>query len=376
MKWIATQPEMGGLRDLLRQAPRFAIDTEADSLHSYYDKVCLIQISIPGEDFVIDPLSKIDLAPLGELLADPALPKILHGADYDLRILRRDFGFSVAGLIDTMICAQLLGYESFGLSALLRRHYGVELDKSHQRADWAMRPLRPAMLEYATKDTHYLLALADRLREELTVLGRWDWAVEEFGRLESVRFREEEERPEGFRRIKGSNKLDRRGLAALSLLYDWRDALARRADRPPFKIIGNDAMLELARERPTDLAALKSLKPVAGFHVGKYGKELLRLAEKARAIPEGDLPEKNESKAWSRDKAIERRVEKLKKVRDEKARELKIESSVLAPKHVLTAIAEMHPSRPEELAAIPAMRNWQIRVMGEELVGVLSAGER
>src|SRR6476660_735821 len=168
--------------------PVVALDTEADSLHSYFDKVCLIQMSIPGEDLIIDPLCKFDLGKFGEILANRGIVKILHGADYDLRILNRDFGFTTTNLIDTMVSAQLLGYEAYGLAALLERHFGLKVNKTHQRADWAMRPLTPEMLEYAAMDTRYLITLAQKLREELTAAGRWEWAQEEFARLARIRF--------------------------------------------------------------------------------------------------------------------------------------------------------------------------------------------
>src|SRR5215212_3926588 len=189
MIWIDRQDQFDDAMQRVAAQPTIAVDTEADSLHSYFDKVCLIQISIPGEDLVIDPLARIDLAPFGRVLADPNVTKILHGGDYDLRILNRDFGFIVTNLIDTMISSQLLGYGAIGLAALLERHFGLKVDKAHQRADWAMRPLPPDMLEYAAMDTRHLIALAAKLREELTALGRWEWAVEEFSRLEAVRYR-------------------------------------------------------------------------------------------------------------------------------------------------------------------------------------------
>src|SRR3954451_23490700 len=193
MKWIAKQQAFDEMIDRIVTQPVIAVDTEADSLHSYFDKVCLIQISADGEDFVIDPLAKIDIARFGQVLANPEIRKILHGGDYDLRILNRDFGFVITNLVDTMICAQLLGYEAFGLAALLARHFGVKLNKAHQRADWAMRPLPPDMLDYAAMDTRYLVQLQDVLRGELEARGRWEWAIEEFSRMESIRFRESDD---------------------------------------------------------------------------------------------------------------------------------------------------------------------------------------
>src|SRR6185436_3848294 len=187
MNWIDQQRLLDDAMERVAANRVVAVDTEADSLHSYFDKVCLIQISVPGHDLIVDPLRKLDLSRFGEVLANREITKILHGADYDLRILNRDFGFTPVNLIDTMICAQLLGYEAIGLAALLEKHFALKLDKSHQRADWAQRPLPRDMLEYAATDTRHLLDLADKLRTELLALGRWEWAEEEFARLEMIR---------------------------------------------------------------------------------------------------------------------------------------------------------------------------------------------
>lgn len=362
MIWIDKQDQLDKALERVGTSGTIALDTEADSLHSYFDKVCLVQMSVPGEDLVIDPLAKIDLSRFGTILTDASITKILHGADYDLRILNRDFGFTTTNLIDTMVSAQLLGYEAYGLAALLDRHFKVKVDKSHQRADWAMRPLPPKMLDYASMDTRYLIELAEKLKAELIAADRWEWALEEFGRLEAIRFRETPEEEEGWRKLKNIGSLDRRGLAIIRALHNWRDALARAADRPPFKIIGNDAIIELAKERPTTPADLAKLKSVSQYHNRRYSGELLDMVRRAIAMPEDQLPDPNERKAWLRDKALENRINQLKRVRDKVAAELKIDSGMLAPRHVLSAIATSGS------LDVPAMREWQKRVLGDKLL--------
>ena len=366
MKWIEQQDELEAALARVGAQSEIAIDTEADSLHSYFDKVCLIQISIPDEDLVVDPLAGVDLKPFGALLADGNVLKVFHGGDYDLRILHRDFGFVVSNLVDTSICAQLLGYEGLGLAALLDRHFGVKLNKTHQRADWSMRPLPPDMLEYAALDTHYLIPLAAKLREELTALGRWEWAVEEFARLENVRYRESDDAGESWRKVKGINGLDRRALGVVRVLYDWRDQLARKADRPPFKVMGNEAIVEIAKERPMSPRELTAIKAVSRYHSDRYGRDLVQIVKRVVELPESELPEKSEPKAWIRDKAIENRIERLKKVRDRFAKELKIDGSVLAPRHVLAVIATTGN------LDVPAMREWQKKLMGEAFLASLA----
>jgi len=366
MKWINEQSTLDQAMESAGAQPVIAVDTEADSLHSYFDKVCLIQITAGENDYIVDPLAKVDLKRFGEILADPNVNKILHGADYDLRIMNRDFGFTIANLIDTSVCAQLLGYEAFGLAALLEKHFGVKLNKVHQRADWAMRPLPPDMLEYAALDTHYLIPLAAKLREELEALGRWEWALEEFARLESIRFKESDD-AEPWRRMKNLGNLDRRALAVLRDLHKWRDALAREADKPPFKIIGNDALLDLSREKPETRDDLGKIKAVSRYHADRFGREILRIVRDAMQIAEADLPEKNESKAWIRDRQLDARVNRMKTVRDRMAKELKVDPAVLAPRHVLVAVATSG-----NLDEAGAMREWQKKVLGPSLLAAMN----
>jgi ribonuclease D len=366
MKWIDRQDALDSALQRVSEQTQIAVDTEADSLHSYFDKVCLIQISIPDEDLIVDPLANVDLHRFGEVLADPSVTKVFHGGDYDLRIMHRDFGFVVSNLIDTSICAQLLGYEAFGLAALLERHFGVKLNKTHQRADWSMRPLPPDMLEYAATDTHYLAGLAAKLREELQALGRWEWAVEEFARLENVRYRENDDDAEPpWRKVKNIGGLDRRSLAVVRDLYEWRDKLARKADRPPFKIIGNDSIVELAKVKPASPRDLANVKPVSRYHSERYGREIVQIIRAVLEIPESELPEKNAPKPWIRDKALEARIDRLKKVRDRVAKELKVDPSVVAPRHVLTGIATTNT------LDVPAMREWQKKLIGNALLAAI-----
>ncbi|HUO85691.1 MAG TPA: ribonuclease D [Thermoanaerobaculia bacterium] len=371
MKWIDTPTTLGPVLESVASARMIGIDTEADSLHSYFDKVCLVQISADEQDFLIDPLAGLDLAPLGAITANPATVKVLHGADYDIRILHRDFGFTFHNLIDTMICAQLLGEKAVGLAALLERYFGVQLDKSHQRADWAMRPLPPRMAEYAAMDTRYLLGLVEILRARLIELGRWEWAEDEFRRLEAIRWSGAPADEERFRRLKGIARFEPRNLEVVSRLYDWRDGMARRLDRPPFKVIGNDALVALAEHLPRNRQELGRVSGVSGYHLAKYGRELLETIETALEVPEQELPEKRRGRPWIRDDQLEKRIRRLKDARDRVAGELNIDPAILAPKHVLAAIVASGVRAPEDLGKIEAMRDWQRRVVGPALLAAL-----
>lgn len=371
MHWIATAKEMGPVCERIRETGVIGVDTEADSLHSYFDKVCLIQITADGEDYLIDPLARFDLAELGAILADPSIRKILHGADYDIRILQRDFGFNIAAIEDTMVCAQLLGYPSIGLAALLERHFGLVVDKRHQRADWAMRPLTPSMLDYATLDTRHLVELVARVRAELETKGRWEWATQEFARLETIRFEESGVDDESYRKIKGSNRLAPRALAALQRLHRWRDGLAREMDRPPFRVLPNETLLGIAVELPRDRDALMSIRGATSPHATRRVAELLHLVDEVRRLPEADLPSRTEAQSWVRDKELDRRVDKMKKVRDSIAEQLGIQASLLAPRHVLATIAALENPDVAALAQIDTLRDWQREVAGQAFIDAL-----
>jgi ribonuclease D len=214
-------------------------------------------------------------------------------------------------------------------------------------------------------DTHYLAALSLKLREELTALGRWEWALEEFARLENVRYRETEDESESWRKVKNIGSLDRRSLAIVRDLYNWRDALARKADRPPFKILGNDTIVDIAKEKPATLRDLTGLRSLSRYHADRYGRELAAIVRKAMEIPEAELPERNDPKPWIRDKQLEARINRLKDVRDRYARELKIDPSVLAARHILAAVAT------SGTLDVPNMREWQKSVMGSALLDAL-----
>ncbi|MGH7605718.1 MAG: ribonuclease D, partial [Gemmatimonadales bacterium] len=188
MTYVATPGALTALVESVRREPRVAVDTEAASFHRYRDRIYLIQLSTPRETALIDPLAVADLAPLGTILADPEIEKVFHDADYDLRVLDRDYGFRAVRLFDTRIAAQLVGEPAIGLAALLEKFLGVKLAKEHQKADWSRRPLPAGMLAYAAADTHHLLALRDLLERRLRELGRLAWATEEFAQLERLRW--------------------------------------------------------------------------------------------------------------------------------------------------------------------------------------------
>lgn len=367
IRWIDAQDGLRAAAIEIGAGP-LALDSEADSLHHYPEKVCLVQLSAHGVDSVIDPLTQPDLSALAEPLADPRVRTILHGADYDLRVLNRDHGLVVRGLFDTMVAARLVGERTFGLANLLESRFGVKLDKRFQRADWSRRPLPPAMLEYAAMDTRWLEPLAGTLESRLYELGRSEWARQEFARLEAIRWRDHDD-VDAFRRVKGASALDGRGLAALRELYAARERLARRRDRPPFMVLANDALIALARERPEGLDAVAQALPRSR---GRREDEVRSFSDAlcaAAQIPETQLPPVERRRRPPQNPQRERRFLRLRDRRNTLAKELDLEPSLLAPRSTLEAIVVRHEEG-EDPFGVDELRPWQ-RELLEPLAGSL-----
>ncbi len=338
-----------------------AVDTEADSLHHYPEKVCLVQLSFAGLDLLVDPLAGVDLRRLGPVLGDRSVRKVLHGADYDLRILERDFGLEIRGLFDTMIAARLVGERAFGLAALLERRFGVTLHKRYQRADWSRRPLPAEMEQYAAMDTRYLSELARQLEQRLNDLGRAEWAREEFSVLEGVRWRSRPE-AEAFRKIAGSHRLDRRGLAVLRELVNLRERLACQADRPPFMILRNDLLLRLAQQRPTRPGQLDPLVGARRRTRWWTPEQWLTAVARGLELPEPELPQKPSADKRRPPPAIRARLRVLLRKRDALARELDLDPGVVASRAVLQSIVTRE-ERGLEPRETPGLKRWQWQLL-------------
>ncbi|MBA2626593.1 MAG: ribonuclease D [Gemmatimonadales bacterium] len=370
---IDSQPALEQLTAELAREPLVAVDTEAASFHRYHDRVYLLQLSSRTTTAVVDPLAVRDLASFGAVLADPAVEIVFHDADYDLRLLDREFGLRATRLFDTRVAAQLLNEPGVGLAALLEKYLGVKLDKRFQRADWSARPLLPGMLEYAAADTRNLAALRDILRDQLIERGRLAWAEEEFSYLESVRWTVSEDDEPAWLRMKGAKALRPRGLAVLREVFEWRDALARKADKAPFRVINNEPMLAISRDQPTDVATLKAVPGVGHDLVNRRGHDLLAAVERGLAVAELDLPRVERATRRAPDPALDARLERLKAVRNREATRLDLAPGVLCPNGTLEAIARAMPETPKALEQVPGLRRWQAETIGAALLSAAAA---
>jgi ribonuclease D len=337
---ITSAPQLTELVAKLEPHDRVAIDTEADSLHCYREKLCLLQISIPGRDAIVDPLADVDLAPLSEALAKKEI--VLHGADYDLRLLRRNMSFVPQRIFDTAIASRLIGIREFSLAALVQRYFQIELAKGSQKANWAQRPLSSRMAEYAINDTRYLLSIAEHLEKELNSRNRMEWFRQSCQRaLEQAAIDRERDLDEAWR-ISGAGALRGRASAVLRELWNWREKEAEGVDRPPFHILQNRELLQSAER----FAAGESSDYK---HFSDRRRRAFReAAERALQLPEKDWPVRPRRSGTRATAEVIKRIEQLRRNRDHAANDLQIESSFIAPRATLEAIAA-DQSRANEL---------------------------
>jgi ribonuclease D len=374
MEYVQTEAALGAAAESLAGAPLVAVDTEAAGYHRYHDRICLLQLSTRTRTYVVDALTLTDLRPLNRLFADARTEVVLHDADYDLRLLARDHGARVTRLFDTKIAAQFLGEPQIGLAGLVEKHVGVKLDKKHQRADWAQRPLSRELLEYAAEDTRHLPALRDRLREELRQCGRLDWAEEEFALREETRWDAAEDAPDAYLRIKNARDLNPRQLAALRELHAWREDVARERDVAPFRVMTNEALVGISRRLPETPPALGEIGGISTGLLARRGAELLRAVRRARELPDAQLPRRPRTpRRPPPDPELERWVERLRRVRDTAAERLGLDRGFLMPRQQLEDIARRRPATRAELQTAPEMRRWQVAAVGDELLAAFAS---
>ena len=363
-------PEVDRFLSEISDVRELALDTEGASFHRFLDRIYLLQISTRKHSAIIDPLPIGSPAKLGQLLQSKAVEVVFHDADYDLRLLHQDYGWHVTNIFDTRVASQLLGIKSFGLAALLDQYFDVKLDKKHQRADWSMRPLTSDMLEYAAQDTRYLLQLKDQMKGELEHRGRLHWAQEEFARLEGTRW-EVEESMEGFLRLKGARDLSRRELAVLREIANWRDTVAAQLDRATFRVMGNEALFEIARRAPKNTAELGAIKGMPKGMIERAGADIISAIRRGMEAPEAELPKFPKGQRWNKDRDFDDKVARLKLVRDAAATRLDLDPGVLCSRERLENVARSGAKTIEDLAAVPDLRRWQIEEMGEGFVRAL-----
>lgn len=352
----------------LRQVERLALDFEANSLFAYRERICLLQISTRDHDYIVDPLAAIDLAPLGALLADPTVEKVLHAAEYDLILVTRDYGWEMNNLFDTMWAARILGMERVGLASLLEELFGVKLDKRHQRANWCKRPLTAEQLQYAQADTFFLLRLRDHLGQALQAGGHVEEAAEIFAAQTQIKLPDNGFSADDFWSISGVNHLSPREQANLRELYIMRDQEANRQNRPPFKILGNEVLVSLAQQAPTNWEMLKQASGLNERLKQRYGPLILRALQAGRRAEPPHrpvIPPRPPDDVYMR-------YEKLFQWRKHTAQARGVNSDVIISREALWEIAYANPQTPADLEALSGIGPWRRQTYGPALLRLLA----
>ena len=371
---ITQDSQFPPLLDAISRQDSIALDTEADSQHHYQERLCLIQITADGGHWIIDPLAGLDLAPLFTALAGHEL--LIHGSDYDLRLLFRTFGFQPDRVFDTMLAAQLIGREAIGLAALVEEFCGVVLDKHGQRADWSLRPIAPDLLVYAADDTRYLHTVAASVHQLLEEKGRLEWHRESCERVMAAAFEPRRDRPEPWR-IKGALRIHGRAAALLRELWLWRDEQARLSDRPHFKIVNNDLLLKYAQwieDKPE--AALGEAPELPAWLRGSRRQSFLEALERGFSLGPTHWPARPKIARGERMARIDEDLLKCAiKMRDEVAAGLEISPGVIGARDALKAIIRNHPLTPEAYAECSGLMRWQDGLLADRLLDLIQHPE-
>jgi ribonuclease D len=348
---LAGTEELNAWCDVQAPSDRIAVDTEGDSLHCYFEKLCLIQLSVADQDLIVDPLSGIDFKRFNEFLHERIA--VFHGCDYDLRMLRRGAGFLPGPIFDTYLAARLLGIKEVGLASLVKTFFGLDLPKSSQKANWARRPLTPVMLDYAINDTKYLLSLAERLEAQLRDINRWSWYEESCNRAVAATAEDRERDPERVWKISGSAALSPRGLAFLRELWFWRDAEAQSVDRPTFQIMRNEELIELAKN-----AVSGAKVKLPAWLPGARRRRLEETIDRALQVSESDWPQRAKSVRFRSSPEQDQRLDRLRAKRDAISNELGLDPAIVASRGILEAVSR----EPESASTI--LMDWQRELLG------------
>ena len=373
-RWIRAPAELDALARALQDAAFVAVDTEADSLHHYPGKLCLVQIADQaGRAHLVDPLALSGLDALGPVFANRRIGKILHAADNDLAYLKRLYAFEVASLFDTAVAARFLGAKALSLDGLLREYLGVEPVKSRQKDDWSRRPLTAEQEAYALGDVLHLFALRERLLEELRVKGRVGWVEEECAALAALSVPDKVVDPDAYLRLKGAKDLDRRGWAILRELYQARETAALAMDRPPFMIIGHEALVALAAARPRTLEAVLAVPGCSSRVVQRVGHAILEAVARGEAVRATELPARQPLPRPHVSAAARRRADALRTWRAKAARALDLDPGVLFPQRLIDRLAADPPRSLADLDGVDGVHRWRIDAFGSELLEALAA---
>jgi len=352
--------------DLSRQS-RIAVDTESNSLYAYREQVCLIQFSSENIDYLVDPLTNLDLSALKKIFADSKIEKIFHAAEYDLICLKRDFGFSFVNIFDTMIAGRILGYRSVGLASMLETIFQIEINKKYQRANWGRRPLPEEMIQYACQDTHNLIPLRNKLKKLLEKSHRTALANEDFIRLCGIEYQSKERNGTCWR-VVGNREMNPQQLSVLQSLCDYRELMASKQDTPPFKILSNRVLVNIALASPDNEAGLWRVEGLSAKNIHTHGSGLLKAIQSGL---NGEPPQRQNHKPKPNDHFIDR-LDILKNWRKTTGQKKSVPSDIVLPRDIMELIAKSNPRNLLDLEKVMQTTPYRFDQYGKEILEVIN----
>ena len=365
--WVDQPGQLLQIAKELASEKIIAVDTESNSLYAYKEQVCLVQFSSPTKDYLVDTLALQDLSPLANIFSSDHILKVFHAAEYDLICLFRDYGFKFSNLFDTMIAARVLGYDGVGLGALIEKFFNIKINKKYQRANWGQRPLKPDMLEYARQDSHYLISIQKRLRTELERKERLELAYEDFIRLTQGIEDTTESCEDDFWKLHGARELSPEKAAVLKSLYEYRESLAEAQDRPPFKVMSHQALIEIAETCPTRCTDLYKLSALHENQAKRYGRGLLEAIREGKQSPP-EYPPNNHTRPCN---STLERMEELQEWRKHTAQKMGVPSDVILPREIICRVAKANPGSMSELQ----VKMWDVPYrfihFGDEILSII-----
>ncbi len=368
---ISSNEELKNLCRYLETYKQIAMDLEADSMHHFKERVCLIQVADPKRHHLIDPLTISDFSPLKPICENPSITKIFHGADFDIRSIDRDFGIKIDNLFDSEIACRFLGIQKRSLAALLKKHFNLNLDKRFQKTDWSQRPLSKQMIEYSLNDVAYLIELSEILKKKLIDVGRLEWAMEEFKLQTEVRYDGHEDTPL-FMKFKGAGKMGKESLAILESLLQMRVKIAKEKNLPLFKIMSAESITTMTLRKPQSINELKQSNALSPKQLTMYGDKCIKAILKGVALSKDKMPSYPKKRMLESQLASPEKISSLKNLREYMSEKTGIEPGFLLSNATIAAVAVAQPSSEEELLDINGTRRWQVELLGKDMIKILN----
>ncbi len=373
--YVDSKVDLASALDDLSRSRKLGVDTESNSLYAFKEQVCTIQISNTRANYIFDPLRIDDLSCLGELFSDPKIEKIFQGADYDVGLLKRDFGYECRHLFDTMVAAQFLNHNKIGMADLVEKYFGVRLEKKFTKSNWIERPLSLEQMVYLCQDSQYLIGLRGYLYSELEERDLLEEAEIEFKHLENRPPLEPAYENMTVWDIKGAKGLEKSEIPVLYELFLWRQEYAAKLNSPPFKVINNKTLIDVAHACPHNKIEIMAVKGITPTVWHRYGQHMLNAIRRGERRQSSQIPPPIAKKRSDGRKPVrwddQKLVDTLKKWRSEKAASINIHHLAVLPGYALEAVARERPKEAEALSVIEGVGKKRARIYGEEILNIV-----